>query len=303
VWLPQFICPECRRPVVADGDGGFCCGPCGEGYPCTDGIFRFLTRRRAAAAEPFVRQYRAVRARDGHREHLPEFYRTLPMVRREHRCAAEWRIRRESYGHLQARALPAVWQGPIHVLDVGAGCGWLAHRLASFGHCVVAVDQLDDGEDGLGVCQHYPVTLAAVQADFDALPLEAAQFEVVVLNSSLHYSSDPAATLREARRTMIAGGALVVMDSPMFTRERDGRAMVDQQCEALLADSGGDDGAAMRRGIGFLTYDSLDEVAAALGLRARFFPSRGPLAWRLRRQLARLRLKRAPAAFGLWVAQ
>jgi SAM-dependent methyltransferase/uncharacterized protein YbaR (Trm112 family) len=301
VWLPRFICPECRRPIAADSDGGFRCASCSEHFPWRDGIFRFLTPRRAEAAAPFVRQYRAVRAKDGHRERIPEFYRTLPMVTREHRCAAEWRIRRESYGQLQARALPAVWQGPIHVLDVGAGCGWLSHRLASFGHCAVAVDQLDDDAYGLGVCRHYPVPLAAVQADFDALPLDESQFEVVVLNSSLHYSYDPAATLREARRTMVAGGTLVVMDSPMFATERDGRAMVDQQREAMRAEHGA--AGAEQSGIGFLTYDTLDQAATALGLRARFFPSHGPIAWQLRRQLARLRLKRAPAAFGVWVAQ
>ena len=39
---------------------------------------------------------------------------------------------------------------PIRVLDVGAGNSWLSHRLASFGHQVVAVDRLDDELDGLG---------------------------------------------------------------------------------------------------------------------------------------------------------
>jgi SAM-dependent methyltransferase len=287
--------------VVADTAGGFACAGCGESFPRTGGIFRFLTRGRAEAAAPFLRQYRDVRTRDGHRERAPEFYRNLPMVTRDHPCAAEWRIRRESYGHLQLRALPALWQGPTQVLDVGAGSGWLAHRLASFGHRTVALDWLDDEADGLGVCQYYPVPLAAVQADFDALPLEASQFEVVVLNGSLHYSHDPAATLREAKRTLVHGGTLVVMDSPMFTREGDGRAMVDAQRDAMRIDHHVAE--VVQTGIGFLTYESLNGAAIALGLRARFFPSRGPIAWRLRRQMARLRLSRAPAAFGVWVAQ
>jgi len=56
-------------------------------------------------------------------------------------------------------------------------------------------------------------------------------------------------------------------------------------------------------GVGFLTYARMERAFRALGLRARFLRSRGPLVWRLRRQMGRLRLGRQPAAFGVWVAQ
>jgi hypothetical protein len=59
----------------------------------------------------------------------------------------------------------------------------------------------------------------------------------------------------------------------------------------------------LRPGAGFLTFAALDRAASALGMEGRFFPSRGPLRWRLRREIGRLRLGRAPAAFGVWVAQ
>jgi SAM-dependent methyltransferase len=194
-----------------------------------------------------------------------------------------------------------VWQGPIHALDLGAGSGWLSHRLASFGHHAVAVDRLDDEVDGLGACRHYPVTFAVVEADFDALPFEPAQFDVVILNSSLHYSADPAATLGEARRMLVPGGALVVMDSPMFFRASDGRKMVDAQRHTRASDDAVTTMA--RPGVGFLTFADLDRLASDLGLRPQFFRSRGPFGWRFRRQLSRLRLRRSPAAFGVWVAQ
>ena len=301
MWLPQFACPECRQPLVHDTAGAFLCVACGQRFERRDGIYRFLSRSRSAHAEPFARQYRTVRQQDGYRETTPEYYRMLPVVAQGNPRAAEWRIRRESYAHLQQRALPGVWQGPIRALDLGAGSGWLSHRLASFGHHAVAVDRLDDEVDGLGACRHYPVTFAVVEADFDALPFEPAQFDVVILNSSLHYSPDPSSTLAEARLMLADGGALVVMDSPMFSRERDGRAMVDAQLDRFSADYGVAE--KVRPGVGFLTFEDLDRIGADLGLRSRFFPSRGPLRWRLRRQMARLRLRRAPAAFGVWVAQ
>lgn len=298
MWLPRFTCPECREAVGATDAGGFACARCALLFPAVDGVFRFLTPGRAAAAEAFVDQYRRVRARDGHRERSAEFYRALPMVRRDDPNAAEWRIRRESYAELQQRVLPLVCESPTRVLDIGAGSGWLSHRLASFGHRVVAVDYLDDEDDGLGVCRLYPVAVTPVQADFDALPFEPMQFDLVVLNASLHYSPDPAATLAEAKRMLAAGGRLVVMDSPMFAADDAGRAMVAAQRETWA-----DAGAAVQPGAGYLTYDALDCAAARLGLHAQFYPSRGPLAWRLQREIGRLRMKRAPAAFGVWVAQ
>jgi hypothetical protein len=57
------------------------------------------------------------------------------------------------------------------------------------------------------------------------------------------------------------------------------------------------------QGSGYLTFARLAAFAEQLQLRPEFLPSRGPLRWRLRRHLARVRLRRAPAAFGLWVAQ
>lgn len=301
MWLPQFACPECREALVQDTAGAFLCVSCQQRYERREGIYRFLSRSRSDRAAPFVQQYRTVREQDGYRETAPEYYRMLPVVAQSNPRAAEWRIRRETYAHFQQRALPGVWQGQIRALDLGAGSGWLSHRLASFGHHAVAVDRLDDEVDGLGACRHYPVTFVVVEADFDALPFEPAQFDVVILNSSLHYSPDPAATLSEAKRMLVPGGPLVVMDSPMFSRARDGHAMIDAQRNAFTIHYGVTD--VVRPGVGFLTFEDLDRMATALGLRSRFFPSRGPFAWRVRRHLARLRLRRAPAAFGVWVAQ
>jgi hypothetical protein len=91
------------------------------------------------------------------------------------------------------------------------------------------------------------------------------------------------------------------MDSPMFAREADGRAMLEDQRRIMESEHGLTD--VVRPGAGFLTFAQLEIAAAALGLRGRRFPSHGPLGWRISRQIARLRLARAPAAFGLWVAQ
>ena len=300
LWLPRFACPDCREPVADAGDV-LTCRSCGARFGPRGGVYRFLTRERATAAEPFERQYRHVREREGFRPASPEYYRGLPSVARGDRHAGVWRLRRESFAHLVRHAQRAQADGPLRVLDLGAGSGWLSHRLAEAGHHVVAVDRIDDEADGLGACRHYDERFAAVQADFDALPFEPSQFDLAVFDGSLHYSPDPVATLAEAKRMLAVGGAVAVMDSPMFTRDGDGRAMVADERLKLEVVHGIEH--AIHPGVGFLTFAALERASAFLGLHGLFLPSRGSLGWRARRQLARLRLGRAPAAFGLWVAQ
>jgi SAM-dependent methyltransferase len=145
------------------------------------------------------------------------------------------------------------------------------------------------------------VAFVAVQADFNALPFAPKQFDLVVFNGSLHYAPDAATTIEGAHRMLAAGGAVVVMDSPMFRADRDGSAMVGDKARRFMVECGFTD--VVQPGRGYLTFAALAAIAARLDLRPQFVPSRGTLGWRVRRQLARVRLRRAPAAFGLWVAR
>jgi ubiquinone/menaquinone biosynthesis C-methylase UbiE len=202
--------------------------------------------------------------------------------------------------HLLRNVL-AFGRSSMRILDVGAGCGWMSHRLAALGHHLTAVDALDDGVDGLGAWRHYNVGFVRVQADFDALPFAPQQFDLVVFNGSLHYAPDIAATLAHAQRMLAPSGTLVVMDSPMFDCDRHGRAMVDDKIHRFQSGYGLRD--VVHAGAGYLTFATLADTAGRLTLQARFVRSRGTLRWRIGRQLARLRMHRAPAAFGLWIAQ
>jgi SAM-dependent methyltransferase len=301
VWTPRFACPECGDPLEQLHADVRSCARCAAIYSHHAGCWRFLTAPRAARLEPFVRQYQTVRDRDGHRRLWPaEHYRILPSVDASHPLAAEWLVRRETFHHL-LRFVLAAGSHPMQILDLGAGTGWLSHRLAALGQRVVAVDVLDDDIDGLGACRQSPVPFVAVQADFDALPFAPHQFDLVVFNGSLHYAPDAAATLTRARRMLTAEGVLVVMDSPMFHDDRDGDAMVGDVDRRFRADHDISD--VVRPGVGYLTFARLGAIARSLDLRPRFVPTRGPLPWRMRRQVARLRLGRAPAAFGLWMAR
>ena len=296
MWIPRFACPECGSDVHG-GDNFQHCAACDRCYDRRGGIWRFLTVERAADAEPFARQYRSIREREGYRASSAEYYRRLPEVAANDPHATEWRVRRESYEHL----LTHVLQPPrtlLRILDLGAGNGWLSNRLASQDHDVCAVDRIADEVDGLGAARHFVSRFTTVQASFDALPFAPGQFDVVVFNGSLHYAPDVAGTLTSARRLLADGGTLVVMDSPMFDDDRSGRAMVADMVRRFERDFGIRD--VVRSGEGYLTFGSLAHAASTFGACGSFFPSRGPVGWRLRRGIARLRLGRSPAAFGVW---
>src|SRR5262249_24155769 len=128
MWMPQIACPECEAELGLQTE--LClCARCGRRFEYRDGMWRVFTPARGAALEPFLAQYRAVRGADGHRRAAAEYYRMLPAVADDHPQAAEWRVRRETYHHLLRHVLAEAPQ-PVRALDIGAGSGWLSHRLA-----------------------------------------------------------------------------------------------------------------------------------------------------------------------------
>jgi hypothetical protein len=142
VWLPRFVCPECHVDLDEAGDVRACVR-CGRSYGRENGVWRFLSATCGLRLEPFARQYRAIRDQEGRISASPEYYRQLPSVKPDDPHAGEWRIRRETYHHLLQHVLAAGPQ-PVQVLDLGAGTGWLSHRLSALGHDAVAVDAIDD---------------------------------------------------------------------------------------------------------------------------------------------------------------
>ncbi len=298
-WRPRFVCPGCS--AFLDGTAtGLRCPSCSGDYERRAGVYRLLSPDRLAQLEPFLAQYRHVRLRDGYRTDDPDYYRRLPDVDDRHPQADIWRVRRDTFGRLCGRVLARRDDRSLTVLDLGAGNGWLSHRLAALGHRVVALDWLDDAVDGLGVWPRYPSRFVCVQADFDRAPFAPAQFDLVVFNGSLHYAPDVMATIIGAARQVAPGGALLVMDSPTFRRAADGQAMLRRADQQLRSEYGLED--VVRQGAGYLTFSDLWRAAGELGLGSRFFRSSGGLGWSLRRLVGGLKMRRGPAAFGLWVA-
>jgi SAM-dependent methyltransferase len=254
--------------------------------------------RRSAALAQFGREYRAVRRAEGWGSAHAGYYRALPYRDLTGRNEWIWRIRLRSFETFVERVLRPVEDrhaGPLSVLDLGAGNGWLAYRLAQRAHRVIAVDLFSDAFDGLGAVRHYEVRFSPVQAEFDHLPLRNAVADLAVFNAALHYSTDCAGTLREALRVLRPAGSIVILDTPFYATPAAGSRMVQEREARFVRDFGfASDTLAAEH---FMTPARLDQLAQEVGLRWRVLEP--PSTWRgaLGRRYSRLRLGREPARF------
>lgn len=223
--------------------------------------------------------------------------------------AKQWAVRARTFdrfleGVLEPRAREAAPR-PLHLLDLGAGNGWLAYRVCRLGHRATALDIREDAVDGLGAAGAYrsqlPMMFGRVVASFEALPLAAGAADVAVFNASIHYALDLRAALAEAVRVVVPGGRIVILDSPFYRSAAHGEAMVAEK-RRLAARRFGERARDLTAlpFVEYLTRDRLAEGSAGLGLAWRRHRVRYPLRYELRPLLARLLGRRPPSRFDLW---
>ncbi len=264
-----LACPRCRRRLSATAALARC-PDCALRFTRERGIWRFLPPERELALRRFIAEYREVRRRERWGSPGPAYYHALPFRDLSGRFVETWRIRAASFQALLQRVVAPLEEAerrPLAVLDLGAGNGWLSHRLAERGHRLAAVDLCDDERDGLGAHVHYPTSFMPVLADFDHLPFADRQADLVVFNAALHYSEDVARTLAEAVRVLRQAGLLVVVDSPIYHDAESGRTMLAERERAFTRDHGFPSNAIANEG--FLTYRRLEGLTAEVGVRWR----------------------------------
>ena len=182
----------------------------------------------ATARQKFRRDYGRIRKFEGRGCTDAEYYRSLPFTHGGGALAWQWRIRAASYRCFERRVLDPLERTagrPLVILDAGAGNAWLSNRLTQRGHRTVALDIFNDVLDGLAAIQYYSPTFPAVEADFDELPFAPGSFDLVVYNSSFHYSPDYRSTLAAARRVLRNQGSFVILDSPVYRKFEHGERM------------------------------------------------------------------------------
>ena len=107
------------------------------------------------------------------------------------------------------------------LLDIGTGTGRILEVMApdiesgvgiDLSHAMLAVARVNLGKPGLEHCQ-------VRHGDMYALPFDDGSQDAVVFHQVLHYATEPAAAIAEARRVLRPGGRLVIVDFAPHTQQ------------------------------------------------------------------------------------
>jgi SAM-dependent methyltransferase len=275
----------------------FTCSACRREMPYRDGILCALPPDRSNYYQPFLADYTAIRNAEGRGSEDAAFYRSLPFVDLTGNNAWQWQIRSRTYRYLVSRLLPP---DAVDIADLGAGNCWLSYRLKELGRNPVAVDLSTDPRDGLGAARHYPSPFPLVQAEFDLLPFARSQFDLIIFNASLHYSTDYHRSLKAALRCLRPGGRIIVLDTPLYKLPEHGEEMRAEKHTQFQARYGFRSDALPARE--YLHEMLLADLSSDLRVRWTVHQPWYGWKWHLRPLRARLQQRRPPSRFCILVA-
>ena len=294
-------CPSCKADI-----SGLDCIVCGFRMRVSRGIVHALPPERAALFTRFMDDYERIRAAEGRGSESDDFYLSLPYKDVSGRNSKQWQIRARSYDHLMKHVLGAHPLDNVRqILDLGAGNCWMSNRLALAGYSPFAVDLLTNDRDGLGAAVHYrrslPELFPRFQAEVSRLPFQSERFDAVIFNASFHYSENYVVTLREAFRCVRMGGMVIVSDTPWYSCEESGRKMVAER-QAFFSKRYGTASDSVRS-LEFLTDERLRILEEQLSIEWTVHSPNYGFKWAMRPLIAKLRRKREPSRFHIFVAQ
>ncbi len=294
-------CPRCGSNTI-----GLDCPCCAFRMEVADGIVHALPPERAAHYAQFVQDYERIRMAEGRGSESDEFYLSLPYKDISGNNMKQWQIRACSYDYLIRHVLKEGDQCKgRRILDLGAGNCWMSFRLAMSGFQPFAVDLLTNERDGLGAAVHFrthlPQLFPRFQAEMGHLPFRDGQFDAIVFNASFHYTEDSEATLRDALRCVRSGGMVIISDTPWYSKEESGRQMVNERHAAFLGSYG--TASDSIESIEYLTDARLQILEERLSIRWRIHSPQYGLRWAMRPLIAKLRRRREPSRFRIYVTR
>ncbi len=250
----------------------------------------------------FLDDYRKIRHAEGRGSDDPSYYLALPYEDLSRRNSAQWQIRGRSFRYFERKILPVcerAAKGQLQILDLGAGNGWMSHRLLRHGHKPVALDIFTDPRDGLLAARRYSPQLPLIESDFNTLPFAAASFDLIIYNASIHYSPDYRRTFTEARRCLRPGGHFVIIDSPVYKAREHGERMREEKHRQFKQQYGFRSDVVPS--IEFLDDSTVVELGSELGIDWQIHRPWLGWNWFLRPWKARLKRRRPPSRFHILV--
>jgi len=301
-----WACPTCRTPLEVVDPCVLRCPRDGLAYEQIENIWRLLAPEKAAYYRRFVDDYEVVRREEQWGSEGGAYYRALPFQDLSGRNREIWRIRAISYRVMLKQVVQPLSRArgrPLRILDTGAGNGWISHRLACEGHHLLATDLRVDSADGLGACSWYmdDVFFEIAQATFEQIPLCDDIMDLVIFGGSFHYATSYAETLCEALRVLHPDGQVVILDSPVYRHMQSGEQMVRELYGRLRRDHGIDAGTLSHEN--YLTLERIRDLGRHFEVDWRVIKPFYGLRWALAPWRARLRGRREPARFYIFVGQ
>lgn len=292
-------CPRCHTNIVE-----LVCPQCAFHMEVHHGIVHTLSPGRAIRYRQFMADYEYIRTAEGRGSRNEDFYLALPYKDTTGKNSHQWKIRAKSYDYLTKHVLSSLPDGAL-MLDLGAGNCWMSFRLARLGYTPVAADLLTNEHDGLGAASHLLKHLSApfprFQAEVAHLPFRDGQFDAIVFNASFHYSEDYEETLLEALRCLKPAGLLIISDTPWYSRDESGKQMVAERQAAFHRRFG--TASDSLKSLEYLTDERLRALEGSLSIRwMKYVPWYG-WRWALRPWIAKLRHRREPSQFRIYVAR
>jgi len=134
-------------------------------------------------------------------------------------AAGEWgRLRDELFGaSTPAKALLGLLDPDWVVADLGCGAGHVSSLVAPFVRRMIGVDA--SAAMLAAAVDVVPSHVELRQGTLEALPIDDAEVDLVLLVLVLHHVPDPARALAEAARVLKPGGRLIVLDMQPHDRE------------------------------------------------------------------------------------
>lgn len=284
------------------------CSTCLSRLACEQGIWKALLPERASRYSRFVQEYESIRASEGRGSTNDDYYLALPYRDLSGLLSSQWALRARTFRYIERRILPRLTplgHYRLRILDLGAGNGWMSYRLAIQGHAPVAVDLLTNDRDGLGAANHYKLRLGSlfprIQAEFDNLPFADSQFDLVIFNSSFHYSENYEKTFAEALRCVRGRGTVLIADTPWYGDEWSGLRMLEER-RALFIERYGFPSDELKS-LEYLTDQRLGAMERRFHIQWHALRPFYGMRWHMRPLLARLRRTRKPSRFRIYSAK
>ena len=297
----RLQCPRCALPLP-----GFSCSQCAFRLRDENGLWLALPEERVTYFAEFVRDYSNIRSTEGRGSATSDFYLNLPYRDTSGNNRGQWAIRAKTFDFLTRNLLRAP-SAPdkARILDIGAGNGWMSFQLALRGFAPVAVDLLTNYEDGLGAAEHYrpllPKLFPRFQAECSHLPFADNQFDAAIFNASFHYSESYSASLREALRCVRPGGLVIISDTPWYLHDESGRQMLAER-KAYFRRQYGTTSDSLQC-LEYLTDERLNLLEEEFSIRWEVLRPWYGFKWATRPLVARLRRRRTPSTFQIYVAR